>query len=765
MSIQDGRSYRSARMVYKEIIYVQVENPSPDANPMQEHWYWKTGEYSYRPARDTKVVPGITYYRRDGDGIVHDHKAIYYNNTFGGRYPVTINAPHYGIYVPDENILYDLDPEKDDADHRPNLAWQAGFDDEYIIIPGSYGNDHGTAKRDARTIIAYPQLYLEDSEEVQGSRVFRMFGRSGTHSATYRSAHTPYAIGQYFKARNNEFTFVDIDPNAQFKDTERKYDEIDEEEIEPSDDPMSFEWYEKKMVHVQGIKEEDDPKEKGWYEIIEGTDPIQYQLTEDTSPIPDKEYFEESDDYQLTKDRTPYPEKKYYEWNGEYKYSYPYTKIKAVSSDGRLLYSPNEMPETDARVMITENAGSGMDQFTYGPKNITCKDGFVYESAVNTAGHYTFGKHKDPQTDEYVDTEWTYYKRTVSFQKVESDGSFGGSVSLFDVLDNGVDIEHWNFSEDEYNDYCVDSVNSNVIYALHAVYGSYVDPYEPYGIYVYLGFKQLIIDEYTIITKPVEDVQPNDNPKSSKWYEFDGTDYILSKDETVISGKTYYQYDKEKTNSWKKDFRIIAKHSCITCNLVHTPNGAYLFAFLKQDGVEQGPMAYKCSYGFSLPFRLSLPNIPIVEGQRADLIYFRTYGHTWNFWYRSEAYYGDYYDRISNNNGLSWSDRIPPSSSRNTIPFEYINEQGHHITTYMYPNPVFPIQSMHYKNRQLVDAGNEDLYVYRCGDYFVIIDNEFFNDCTSKFRIYDPVIGTYAHSLKWKSDPEIMDYYVDKEGE
>lgn len=739
MSVLDKRAYQSSRMIFKLPIYTPVENPSEDANPREEKWYYKVSDLIYRRSRDSTVNPQTTYYIRS-DGPVKDHKTLYFNNKETGRF-TTMNHAHYSIFVPEDNILYELDPDRDPDDYRPRLAWQKGFDDDYIIVPAF-------EQFNARSIIVYP--------EIEDQKVWRMFGfceemnKVGTtyKNKLYKSSHTPAALGEYFKV--GDHIFADFDPGAAFKSRDKDYKEVEEEDVTPDKNPHQLEWTEKKKVSVQEVKPEDNPKEKKWFEK---NDQNWYIPTEDTSPVEEKIYYEEKgDDYIVVPEPRPIDGKSYYYWTGGYKDKYPsdFIKIKSVSEDGRMLYTQKQMSDS-ARVRSSQCAYSGADSLCYGRKNYICKDGFIYDSAVRSA-------HTRTAPDGQ---EITNYTRSVSYQKIKEDGTFEEEpISLFDVYDDGVDCaipwHSWeSFDEGCYSDYCAEGPNSTKVYALNARAGDYYIP--DHGWVVGYRFGALYIDEYDITTG-------------------------------------------EKTNSWSYIFRRIAGEGCSGCNLVYANDGVYLFAHFRQDSLLQGGFIFKCSGGFEPVGRIpdivysgsaGYPTLPYT-------MYINTLGSQWRWivrpstyanshWIDSRLYPGSWTDAdagesifVSSDHGALWT-RIKNYERDERYPYSHIYIDNRYKVTavdYKGENPAevvippMPVSSMYYENRKL--SNNPKWFAYRnvlaTDGYhtgpFIFLKNKNGIPSEGAFYIDSPDLNLYVHGdLEWCSEKEIMDYYVNKEGE
>ena len=64
------------------------------------------------------------------------------------------------------------------------------------------------------------------------------------------------------------------------------------------------------------------------------------------------------------------------------------------------------------------------------------------------------------------------------------------------------------------------------------------------------GTNVVIVDASTVAYNEVTPVG-TENPSEEGWYELDGTDYVLTKDESVDTGKTYYK--KVTTEAYKFD--------------------------------------------------------------------------------------------------------------------------------------------------------------------------------------------------------------------
>lgn len=64
------------------------------------------------------------------------------------------------------------------------------------------------------------------------------------------------------------------------------------------------------------------------------------------------------------------------------------------------------------------------------------------------------------------------------------------------------------------------------------------------------GTNVVIVDASTVAYNEVTPVG-TENPSEEGWYELDGTDYVLTEDETVDAGKTYYE--KVTTEAYKYD--------------------------------------------------------------------------------------------------------------------------------------------------------------------------------------------------------------------
>jgi len=77
----------------------------------------------------------------------------------------------------------------------------------------------------------------------------------------------------------------------------------------------------------------------------------------------------------------------------------------------------------------------------------------------------------------------------------------------------------------------------------HATERSVSDENGVHGIRYHDGALQVVEYEYTAVTPA-----SGDNPAEQGWYELDGSDYVLTADTSVVSGKTYYS----RSESWEE---------------------------------------------------------------------------------------------------------------------------------------------------------------------------------------------------------------------
>lgn len=125
-------------------------------------------------------------------------------------------------------------------------------------------------------------------------------------------------------------------------------------------------------------------------------------------------------------------------------------------------------------------------------------------------------------TDETVDSGKTYYEKVITPDfKFDVIGNFIDVDALEDAIKDVSDMITGDF--DATKDYAVGDavVNDGKLYEFTSAYEAYSEV-TPTG---------------------------TENPSNEGWYELDGTDYVLSTDTTVDSGKTYYtlnEWDSSK---------------------------------------------------------------------------------------------------------------------------------------------------------------------------------------------------------------------------